>query len=322
MARKRKTVRDLLAAIDADESPEGLDLTLLSDLGESDLAEVEARWPDWPVRLRRSLLTALGEIARDNFRVNFDAVARLGVDDPDAEARTAAVADLWDSEDVELIAIFIRVMLNDPAVAARSEAAKNLGRFVYMGECGDLLPVQARRAEDALLAVIAGTDHLEVRRRAVESVAYSSRPEIIPIIEAAYRAPDEDMRVSALFAMGRNLDERWNQPVLDELHSSRAEIRFEAARAAGELGLESAVARLTEMTNELDAEAQAAAIWSLGEIGGSQAQAALRRRRRTAFAELREAIDEALANADLENLGFGLLEASHTDGGEDRTRVN
>ncbi|MBI3359832.1 MAG: HEAT repeat domain-containing protein [Chloroflexi bacterium] len=304
MARRRfKTVRDLLAVMDADEAIEGLDLTPFSDLIDSDLAEVEARWPDWPVRLRRALLEEVGDIAEDDFRVNFDALSRLGLDDPDAEVRATAISNLWESEDADLIPLFIQLMQNDPEAPVRAEAAKGLGHFVYLGECDELLPARARRVEDALLAVLAGVDDLEVRRRALESVAYSGRPEIIPIIEAAYRAQDEAMRASAIFAMGRNLDERWAAPVLAELRSDRPEFRYEAARAAGELELADAVGALAELTHDDDLETQMAAIWSLGQIGGEQAQTALRRRWRTAAGDLRELIDDALANAELENLG-------------------
>jgi hypothetical protein len=308
MARKKQTLRDALALMDAEETLEGVDIGLFSDLSEADLAEVEGRWPDWPVRLRRRLLTTAGEIAEDDFRVNFDSLARLGLDDPDEEVRVAAVADLWESEDAELIPTFIRMMTHDPAAEVRAEAAKNLGRYVYLGECGELLATRARRVEEALLGVIAGVDDLDVRRRAIESVAYSSRPEIAPIIEAAYGATDPALRASAVYAMGRNLDDRWIPAVVAELSSPQAEMRYEAARAAGELEIKSAVETLARLTVDSARLVQEAAIWSLGQIGGDTARETLLRRRRTADAEMGELIDNALASADLENLGFGLLD--------------
>jgi hypothetical protein len=127
MARKRQTLKDALALLDSEESLDGVDMTLFSDLNEADLAEVESRWPDWPVRLRRSLLTTAGEVAEENFVVNFDALARLGLDDPDEEVRVAAVADLWESEDADLIPTLIHMMQSDPAEDVRAEAAKGLG---------------------------------------------------------------------------------------------------------------------------------------------------------------------------------------------------
>jgi hypothetical protein len=90
---------------------------------------------------------------------------------PKKTVRVAAVAGLWESEDAELIPTFIHMMTHDRATGVRAEAAKNLGRYVYLGECGDLLATRARRVEEALLRVIAGGDDLDVRRRAIESIA-------------------------------------------------------------------------------------------------------------------------------------------------------
>jgi HEAT repeat protein len=317
MARKKQTLQDALNLIDTEESLEGVELTLFSDLRDEDLAEVEAHWFDWPVRLRRRLLTSAGELAEENYVVNFDALARLGLDDPDEDVRVAAVADLWESEDAELIPALLRMLQNDPAEPVRAEAAKSLGRYVYMGETGDLQYTRARRVEDALLGVIAGVDSVEVRRRAVESVAYSSREDVPPIIEAAYRSPDAAWRASAMFAMGRNLDERWVPAILEELRSQAPEMRFEAARAAGEFELESAVSALADLTNDPDHDVQEAAIWSLGQIGGEKAREALQRRRRTARGALREACDDALANAELENMGFWMVDVDEADGEEE-----
>ncbi len=82
------------------------------------------------------------------------------------------------------------------------------------------------------------------------------------------------MRVSALFAMGRSCDEQWASRIMDEL-SSGVRMRFEAARAAGELELRPAVTRLIELAYEDDREIQEMAIWALGEIGGKRANHAL-----------------------------------------------
>jgi len=43
-----------------------------------------------------------------------------------------------------------------------------------------------------------GAEDLEVRRRAVESIAYSSEPAVAQIIENAYYDENEKMQVSAI----------------------------------------------------------------------------------------------------------------------------
>ena len=84
------------------------------------------------------------------------------------------------------------------------------------------------------------------------------------------------MQISAVFAMGRNYNRKWSQTVQAELDSHNPAMRFEAARACGELSLKEAVGRLIQMIDEEpDSEVQQNAIWSLGQIGGQAARDAL-----------------------------------------------
>ena len=66
-----------------------------------------------------------------------------------------------------------------------------------------------------------------------------------------------------------------NPELTDELASEAPEMRFEAARACGELQLAGAVPRLSQMTADLDLEVKLAAIGSLGRIGGPEARRVL-----------------------------------------------
>nr|MBP7694601.1 HEAT repeat domain-containing protein [Anaerolineales bacterium] len=197
----------------------------------------------------------------------------------------------------------------------RATAASALGRFVYLGEMEELPAKQARRVEDALLAVIAGPDELEVRRRALEAVAFSSRPEVTELITQAYASPELLARVSAVFAMGRNSDERWNAPVLAELESLQPELRFEAARAAGELELAEAVDALQKMVEEGDIQVREAAIWSLGQIGGDAARAILLDLLQAAADSERDFLEDALENLQFhdEMVEFDLLTGASAD---------
>jgi HEAT repeat protein len=95
------------------------------------------------------------------------------------------------------------------------------------------------------------------------------------------------MQISAIFAMGRSGDKRWRNIILSELESSDARLRFEAARAAGELELAEAVQPLIQLIqNDPDSEVQQNAVWSLGQIGGPEAKAMLE--------QLIDSTDEAL----------------------------
>jgi hypothetical protein len=107
-----------------------------------------------------------------------------------------------------------------------------------------------------------------IRRRALESLGYSSRPEVIPLIESAFSSRDKEWIASALFAMGRSANEIWEQHVLQSFDSPHPLIRMEAARAAGELELKEAVEDLLEMIDDDNPDVRSAAIWSLSQIGG------------------------------------------------------
>jgi HEAT repeat protein len=281
----------------------------LSDLNPKELAAFEATWHELVAERRLSVMDDLHELAEANFEVNFDGIFRLGIEDEDAEVRATSIRALWEAEDETLIAPFITALQKDPTATVRAAAASALGRYVYLGEIEEINETFLKRVEVALLAAINGTDEIEVRRRALEAIAFSSKAEINDLIKKAYAETDELWRVSAVFAMGRNSDEAWAPTVLKEMNSPSPEIRFEATRAAGELGLKHAVTDLISHTDDGDTQVREAAIWSLGQIGGPEAQEHLRAllAKTTDDAEqdfIQEAIDNADFADEIESLDF------------------
>ena len=84
------------------------------------------------------------------------------------------------------------------------------------------------------------------------------------------------MRVTALYAMGRNADLRWIPYLLPELSHDGPEIRMEAVRSLGELEARPAVSRIIQLIAvETDSEVRLAALAALGQIGGEEARKAL-----------------------------------------------
>ena len=140
----------------------------------------------------------------------------------------------------------------------------------------------------------ARTEETDVRRRAIESLGYLNGDEaVLNLIKAAYERGGRDAE-SAVFAMGRNIDVRWQQTIMDELESDIPAMRYEAARAAGEMTLEDALPMLVRMTDDVDAEVKLASIWALGQIGGKPAAEALSHILRSGEPALREAAQDAL----------------------------
>ena len=196
-------------------------------------------------------------------------MARPLLKDPDPQVRIRAIRLLWESEDAKLVPTFLKIMNEDEDTEARAAAANALGLFVYQGELEKIPAELHHRIEDNLLKVLNSSKESLVRRRALESLGYSGRPEVVPLIENAYHDKDPDWVVSALFAMGRSSDERWKKQVLSKLHAPDEDIRSEAIHAAGELELASARPILLDsLEDEEDLELRRELIWALSKIGG------------------------------------------------------
>lgn len=314
--------RVLEALRDADQLFPPTLLYHFSSLHGPDLAALEAAWPEVNVERRRNILNDLHEIGEANFEVTFDSVFRLALEDTDPEVRATAIRGLWESEELDLVAPLIDLMYHDPDAEVRATAASALGRYIYLGEVEDIPAPMKLRIEDALLTVIRGQDGLAVRRRALEAIGYSGRAEVTGLIQSGYESTDEPMRVSAVFAMGRNSDPRWTSAVLAELEHGSPELRFEAARAAGELQLGQAVPELERLIQDGDEPGHEAALWSLSEIGGPEARRILTEQLAlTEDEDEQEFIEEALANLDFTDdvANFALLNAEGLaeDDGED-----
>jgi HEAT repeat protein len=251
-------------------------LFALSNLHSGSLAQLAEMWPGLSVERRVDVISQLVEMAEADFEADFSQVFRFCLDDADPRVRTSAIEGLWEVEDVRLIRPLVRALTGDASALVREAAAMSLSRFALRAELGQLQPRLANLIWESLWqAVNTADEDIAVRRRALESLAYFDRPEVSAAIDRAYQDEDSSMRISAVFAMGRSSDDEWSTQVLDELESESPEMRYEAARACGELQLAGAVPRLSQMTADLDLEVKLAAIASLGRIGGPEARRVL-----------------------------------------------
>lgn len=275
-------------------------LYALSDLSGERWATFQEAWGRLDIEPRRRLIKALVELAEASFEVNFDAILRSCLDDPDDIVRTTAIDGLWECEDVTLIGPLLSILRNDPSLLARAAAAEGLGHFVLAGELAHLeQSIQARIITELLTVLHLPEEGSDVRRRAIESVSYACLPEVLDALEAAYADDDEGMRVSALMGMGRSCDERWRAPILAEMGSESPAMRCQAAWAAGEVQIRAAVPLLAQLMDDPDAQVRDASIWALGQIGGQRARAILQAACETADEDTRTALEDALAEEAL-----------------------
>ncbi len=142
--------------------------------------------------------------------------------------RRRAIQNLWECEDPSLGEHLAALVGTDPATEVRATAAAALGRFVYLGEVDEIDEQLLRQVEDRLLAAQRDDQDAAVRLRSLESLGYSSRPEVVELIEAAYLSGQEPQRQSALKAMARSASPAWEEAVVENLHHPAPGLRAEA----------------------------------------------------------------------------------------------
>jgi HEAT repeat protein len=272
----------------------------LSDLEPTEVALLEKAWPKLSVRRRQALMQDLEQLNEADYLLFFEEIDRLALKDSDPEVRLLAIRMLSEYENISLLPTFLDMAEHDADPEVRASSATALGLFVYQGEVDAIPLASLRQVEECLLRLTDGSDEPLVRRSALESLGYSSRKELIPLIERAYASGDTDWVASALFAMGRSADARWESSVQAMLDHKRPAVRAEAATAAGGLEIEDAVPRLIELLDDSDENVRMSSIWSLSQIGGEGVREAL-----IHMLETTEDDDEAeLLEEALENLAF------------------
>lgn len=297
-----------------DKKPDRAPLYYLSNLDTEEMERVRDVWAELSKDLRLELTSWLVELAEADFTLNFGAIFRIAMEDEDARVRETAIEGLWEDEDVRLVPRLVERLLHDESANVRSAAAKSLGRFILLGELEKIRPRPRQMAYEALVdAYQARGEDSEVQRRALESLAYVCDDTVVASIRKAYASPTEKMRISAIFAMGRSADTRWEQEVRRELFSTNPEMRYEAARACGELQLSETVSMLEELTEDTDIEVQQAAIWALGQVGGDRAREILEYYCHVSDEALRSAAEAAVSefeflHGDLEEVFADLAE--------------
>lgn len=251
----------------------------LSSASRAEVALWLSIWPEIAPERRRQIVQQMTEASEADFQLDFRPILTALIDDADPEVRIAAIDGLWEASDLGLIDRFAGRLRADPDDRVRARAAAALGAYVERGEMEDRFTARVEPALELLIQVASDeSEAVEVRRRAIESAGYADRDDVHALIEDAIDAPELGLQAGALRAMGHSADAGWAHDVVTWLDHADPELRFEAARAAGELMLEAAVPRLTELIEDgSDRAVQIEAIMALGEIGGRKAQHALER---------------------------------------------
>lgn len=254
------------------------DLRGLSGMQAIDRRDFLETWAALPLSRRAEIAQEMTELAEENVDLDLRAAWSWLLDDQDPTVRTLAVEGLWEDTSVATMRRMLAIVRQDPDDELRAAAAIALSRFAYLASLDEL--DEGAEALERTLAELALDLHApqDVRRRALESAGYFAENTAVQAQIANDYATDEQLlRESALVAMGRSMRPSWLPTIARELGSESPAMRYEAARAAGEMAEEarSLLGKLAPLMNDRDTEIALAAIWSLGQIGGESAERVL-----------------------------------------------
>ena len=305
-------IQEVVAALDQ-EAHSDVDLAPLmdglSDLSPQDIQALESTWRRLSSAYKHKILQALHEASETKFELNCRAIARLSVGDESGLVRAAALDLLREEDSAETMQLFLNIARGDPDAYVKARALTGLGKFILLGEYGEIPAPLAQEAQRLALQLHHSPhESAEVRRQALEALANSNHPAVSQLIQAAYQQDDHLSKASALSAMGRTCDAQWQDILIEELAGSDSQLVCEALRACGEIQLESSLESISQLAFSDDCEIQLMAVWALGEIGGGQAFKMLSSlAEQVEDEEMEDIIDEALEAASF-SLGGPMLD--------------
>lgn len=270
MTTTETTFEDALAHLHDENSTLSKDmLSFFSDMSAPQLAALQSDWGKLSQTRKQDFVSALKRTLEMDTLLNFDSLARALLKDEDSFIRTDAIRLLSEHEQDDIVPDFLTIVQNDPASATRAEAISALGVFILRGELDEISKESQCNIEDTLIALFTANEKNELQQRALESLGYSSRPEVAKLIREAWERQVPMWKASAVFAMGRSYDQSWRDEVLHALLHENDVVRLAATKAAGDLELGDARPLLLKMLeDEQDEDVFRALVWSLSQIGG------------------------------------------------------
>jgi HEAT repeat protein len=290
---------DILSSLFAEEMGSIPQLYRLSDMDDEDFTKFLLHWNGASDDRRQVIVRHLADISEHNFIVDFAPIFTISLQDSYAPVRIAALDGLWDSTDSTLVDPILNLLTLDPDPKVREAAARSIAHFLLMSEWDHVRGINKNYVFNTLLDTYDDPiTELPLKCAVLEAMGPIPLPRVSKIIEEAYEGFSPELQLSAVFAMGTSADPRWAAILLDEMESPVEEMRAEAARAAGLIGLSEAIPQLAELVYDDDLDVAAVAITSIGQIGGSEAESILQDLLSDLHAEhLHEVAEEALEEA-------------------------
>jgi len=278
----------------ADQGPlPQAELDSMSMLEGDDLQRFAAAFEPLPADARARLVRGLCGAAEQRLRLDYSAVNRLALADPDARVRLAGIQSALEDRSPAWLDKLLELVTSDPSVDVRWAAAEDLARFTLLAELDDLDPDATSRLRLVLQEVVSDAEQApRVRTAALAALGYFSDVHVAEILGSAFSDPT--LRIGAVRGMGRSADPRWTDRLMPVLGSDDPALREEAARALGEIEDERGLTPLIELVDDPVREVRLAVIQALGQIGGDEAREALLYLAEAPEDDIREAAEAAL----------------------------
>lgn len=277
-------------------------LTGLSNIDSEGLEIFKRYWTTIELKRRRQIVSRLVELAEDDCTLDFSNIFKHCLKDKDEDVLSKAIEGLWENEEPSLIDPFISMLEQDNSVKVQTAASIALGKFTMLAELRKLRSDHLYKLQEVLLSIIRDNNrHIDVRSRALEAISPLSLPQVKTIINDSYQSNDYRLKISSIYAMGKNCDPSWLSILLDELNNPDTEIRYEAVCACGELEEEETVPSIIELINDPDIDIRMAAIQALGKIGGTKAKNCLEHCLNNSSEVIRQAAEAALKDMDVKD---------------------
>ncbi len=205
------------------------------------------------------------------------------LDDPDPQTRSETVAELWNYANSEAMERLIDLAQRDPDPTVRRSAIGGLGRYIYEAVIMDwdhptpytecwLSRQNFESLYDLLLGIYRDPNRsFDEQCAAVEALSFWDDDTVSSLIMSLYRRPEKSARISALFAMGRNGGDDWDDILEREIWNSDPDIQIQAIESVGELSREDMGRDLLRLTYYENKDVVMAAIWAMGQTGWSEA---------------------------------------------------
>jgi HEAT repeat protein len=287
-------------AVDALAAPGDLSdehIGALSNLVLTDLDAVKEAWSALPIARRLEVLQQLSAAERKSARFDFNAIYEFATTDSEPSVRQLAVESIVSENGASPLATVSKLATSDSDPHVQEAALRCLGPFALMAELGELDATAPDRLRSLLLGVLTNPKSaLGARREALSAVGYLDNDAVSLQIRKGFF--DDDLRNSAIQAMGHTANPDWIPMLLSETVNLDETVRQAIAYAAGDIADEQAAEGVAELVDDPATGVRLAAIWALGQIGGDEARETLIYALEDDDDDIKKAAEEAISELE------------------------